>query len=141
MSINQRDGASRPAPASTRKRSVAPFLRAAQSHFPFLRPLKFATYNLAMRYPGLRMDAEFRLLSRMKADLAVDVGGNSGQSILAFKRVAAPKRIVCFEPSAVLARRLKRIFRGDRTVRVELRPFRSRRRLRAVHAEISQLPL
>ncbi|WP_309141081.1 FkbM family methyltransferase [Novosphingobium sp. G106] len=101
------------------KAKMYSFLRDAQSHFPFLRPLKFNTYNLGTRLFGMRIDDEFRLLSRMKVGLALDIGANWGQSVWALKHVAKPQRIVCFEPNSGLFGRLDRTFRDDATVQVE----------------------
>jgi len=89
-------------------------LRTAQTHAPWVRPLKFAAYNAATRYLGLRIDPEFKLLKLIgPVDLAIDIGANWGQSIAALQRLCAPKRIVAFEPSALLARRIERRYAGN----------------------------
>lgn len=60
------------------------------------------------------------MLSRLgRVKLAIDVGGNWGQSIWALKRTARPERIASFEPDADLARRLERQFAHDSTVAIE----------------------
>jgi FkbM family methyltransferase len=86
-----------------------PALRLAQTYLPFLRPLKFGAYNMGTRLFGWRVDPEFHLLSRVgPISEVIDIGGNWGQSICALQRAVSPRRIVSFEPNAVLAQRLKR---------------------------------
>ena len=94
-------------------------LRTAQSAVPFIRPVKFEAYNLGTRLVGLPLEPEFRLLSKLeRAVLALDIGGNWGQSIHALKRTAKPEGIIAFEPNPVLAARLKRRFAADRAVEI-----------------------
>lgn len=91
-----------------------PALRSAQTYLPFLRPLKFGAYNLGTRLFGWRVDPEFHLLKRVgPISVAIDIGGNWGQSICALQRTVSPRQIVSFEPNAILAQRLKRRFEGD----------------------------
>lgn len=86
-------------------------LRDVQTYAPWLIDAKFAFYNAGTRYAGLFVDPEFTLLSRLPAaGLALDIGGNRGQSILALKRHARPRRIVTFEPNPVLVRGLEERF-------------------------------
>lgn len=95
-------------------------LRSLQSRFPALRPANFAAYNLATSYLGLSVDPEFRLLGKLgKCALALDIGGNWGQSICALQRFVKPARIVSFEPNLELAARLTRKFANDPRVRIE----------------------
>ncbi len=95
-------------------------LRNLQTFFPFIRPAKFGAYNAAARYLGLRIQSEFRVLaSSMAGGVAVDIGGNWGQSILAFKRMARPSKIISFEPNQILANRLKHAFRKDDNVEIQ----------------------
>jgi FkbM family methyltransferase len=90
-----------------------PYLRAAQSYFPFARRAKFELYILLMRHFGFRIEDEFRLLSRLDSvDLAVDIGGNWGQSIEALRRTCRPRRIVCIEPNPHLNAILKSRYRA-----------------------------
>src|SRR5262245_40787380 len=101
---------------------IAKMLRTLQCHVPAIRPLKFATYNLGTRVLGWPMEEDFRLLARVAPiGLAVDIGGNWGQSIYALRRTARPKKIVSFEPNPVLADRLSKIFASDEGV--EIKPF------------------
>jgi FkbM family methyltransferase len=94
-------------------------LRSAQSTVPFIRPLKFEAYNFGTRVFGWPLEPEFRLLASLEpASLALDVGGNWGQSIHALKRMARPAKIISFEPNPVLARRLQRRFANDRSVEI-----------------------
>lgn len=100
--------------------SMTSFLRDVQSRFPFVRPLKFNLYNLGTRYLGRPMQQEFRLLRPpFKWGLAIDIGGNWGQSIWALKHSASPSQIVSFEPNAYLADRLETGFAGHPEVRIE----------------------
>lgn len=95
-------------------------LRSVQTHFPFIRPLKFRTYNAMTRHLGLRIDSDFQALRHLgPIDLALDIGGNWGQSIFALKRCCNPAQIISFEPNAELAARLQREFAGDAGVRIE----------------------
>lgn len=95
-------------------------LRSAQTFLPFIRPLKFDGYNLLTRTLGWRMDIEFRLLEKLRpVGLVLDIGGNWGQSIYAFKRTARPARIVSFEPNRVLCDRLGSKFARDASVEIE----------------------
>jgi FkbM family methyltransferase len=95
-------------------------LRTLQSYAPALRPLKFGVYNALTQYLGWHMEAEFKLLSRLpKTELAVDIGGNWGSSILALKSQARPARIVSFEPNPAMSVRLSRVFAKDATVQIE----------------------
>lgn len=92
-------------------------LRSAQSTIPFIRPFKFEAYNFGTRYLGWPLEPEFRLLASLgPASLALDVGGNWGQSIYALKRTARPAKIISFEPNPVLAGRLQRRFANDGSV-------------------------
>ncbi|MDE2403618.1 MAG: FkbM family methyltransferase [Sphingomonadales bacterium] len=97
-------------------------LRSTQSAFPFIRPWKFEAYNFGTRHFGWHVEAEFRLLAGLApVSLALDIGGNWGQSIHALQRLARPGRIISFEPNPVLAARLQRRFAGDAAV--EIRNF------------------
>lgn len=99
---------------------VARVLRTLQSYAPFIRPAKFAAYNMATRMLGWRIEPDFELLSRLESvGLVLDVGANWGQSIHAFKRTARPDRIVSFEPNPILGARLQRVMRGDPRVQIE----------------------
>lgn len=90
-----------------------------QSHFPALRPAKFAAYNLATRTFGLFADPEMRWLARLPAGgVAVDVGSSWGQSIHAIRRYGRFAGIIGFEPNPALARRLMRAFAPDRSVQI-----------------------
>lgn len=93
--------------------------RDLQTHFPPLASAKAAAYNLATRKFGLFTDPEFRLLARMAPiGLALDIGGNRGQSVHALQRYARPARIVTIEPIPALARQLQAEFAGDASVEV-----------------------
>ncbi|QUL39361.1 FkbM family methyltransferase [Erythrobacter sp. JK5] len=95
-------------------------LRSVQTFFPGIRTAKFSAYNWATRNLGWRVEPEFRLLDALApCDLAVDIGGNWGQSIYALQRHAKPGKIVSFEPNPQLAARLKSTFAGDASVEVE----------------------
>lgn len=100
--------------------SIKSLLRAAQSNAPWIRPLKFEAYNFVTRTFGWHIEPEFHLLSRLGGvSLALDVGGNWGQSIEALKRTIPGARIISFEPNPALADRLSEKFAGDATVTVE----------------------
>lgn len=99
--------------------SIKSLIRAAQSRMPWIRPLKFNAYNFATRRLGWHIEPEFHLLARLgEASLALDVGGNWGQSIEALRRTAPGTRIISFEPNPLLAARLDRCFVGDPDVTV-----------------------
>ncbi len=94
-------------------------LRNAQTFFPFIRPIKFGACNFATRYFGKMIEPEFAMLSRLPpGGVAIDIGGNWGQSILAFQRMAKPSYITSFEPNQILADRLKEEFANDATVQI-----------------------
>lgn len=85
-----------------------------------IRPVKFSLYNLGTQFFGWRIEPEFLVLSRLRpVRLALDIGGNWGQSVFALKYTAKPDRIVTFEPNQDLARRLSVKFRADPTIGVE----------------------
>jgi len=84
--------------------NLYPILRAAQSYFPFARRAKFELYINLTRYFGLKIEDDFHLLSRLGAvGLAIDIGGNWGQSIEALRWTCSPQRIVCVEPNPYLS--------------------------------------
>jgi FkbM family methyltransferase len=88
--------------------------------FPAIRAAKFGSYNLGTKFLGRPLEAEFKLLSRFgPVRLALDIGGNWGQSIVALKRVVNPRKIVSFEPNSVLAERLARKFSADQSVEIK----------------------
>ncbi|RPF71510.1 FkbM family methyltransferase [Aurantiacibacter spongiae] len=90
-----------------------------QTKFPSVRPAKFAFQNFLTRAFGLHMDIDFRVLSALRPiGLALDIGGNWGQSIHALQRCASPGRILSFEPNRELADRLAARFTRDDTVDV-----------------------
>jgi FkbM family methyltransferase len=97
-------------------------LRTGQTWFPLLRSGKFEFYNFLTRNFGRHVEPEFRLIADLKPiRLALDVGGNWGQSIEAIRYYAKPDRIVCFEPNPPLARRLERIYASQPGITVQ--PF------------------
>jgi FkbM family methyltransferase len=82
--------------------------------------MKFEAYNFATRTFGWRVESEFNYLSRLApVDLALDIGGNWGQSILAFDRTAAPRRTISFEPNPILAERLLRGYAGKDRIEIQ----------------------
>lgn len=96
-----------------------PTLRAVQSYFPFVRHAKFELYNRLTRYFGLKIEDEFHLLAHLReVNLAIDIGGNWGQSIEALRRTCSPRNIVSIEPNPYLAKRLKAQYRSHRDVTV-----------------------
>src|SRR5215813_7806092 len=81
-----------------------PILRAAQSYVPFTRRAKFELYIHLTRHFGFKIEDDFHLLSHLdKVDLAIDIGGNWGQSIEALRWTCRPQRIVCVEPNPYLS--------------------------------------
>jgi len=81
-----------------------PILRAAQSYVPFTRRAKFELYINLTRSFGFKIDEDFRLLSHLDAvSLAIDIGGNWGQSIEALRWTCRPQRIVSVEPNPYLS--------------------------------------
>lgn len=98
------------------------FLSTAQTWFPWSRTLKFSTYNQLTRRFGAHVEQEFRLLADLPPiRLALDVGGNWGQSVEAMRYYGRPEKIITFEPNPPLARRLQEVHRGD--PQVEVNPF------------------
>ena len=92
-------------------------LKTGQTWFPWTRAGKFESYNFLTRSFGMHVEPEFRLLAELAPlKLAVDVGGNWGQSIEAFRYYGKPARIVCFEPNPPLAQRLHRMYDDDPAV-------------------------
>jgi len=68
---------------------------------------------------GLKIEDDFHLLSRLDdVKLAVDIGGNWGQSVEALRRICAPKRILCIEPNPYLAQRLKSRYRAHEEITI-----------------------
>lgn len=96
-------------------------LRATQTRMPWIRGIKFDVYNASTRLLGWHMEPEFNLLSRIATPrLALDIGGNWGQSIEAFRRTVPSARIVSFEPNNFLADRLARRYaRANSKIAVE----------------------
>lgn len=93
-----------------------------QTWFPFLRSGKFEFYNFLTRNFGRHVEPEFRLIADLKpVRLALDVGGNWGQSIEAIRYYAKPDQIVCFEPNPPLATRLERIYGSRKGITIQ--PF------------------
>jgi FkbM family methyltransferase len=96
-----------------------PILRAAQSYAPFARSAKFELYILLTRYFGLKIEDEFHLLSKLDGvTLAIDIGGNWGQSVEALRRTCSPKKIVCIEPNPHLAKRLTARYRALKEITI-----------------------
>ena len=97
-------------------------LRATQTYFPFMLPLKFKATNFCTRRFGMFIDRDFFALSRLQpVGLALDIGGNWGQSIEALKFCCRPREIVTFEPNLKLAHHLAKRFSRESSVRVEAR--------------------
>ena len=95
-------------------------LRTLQTYAPGVRPLKFGLYNAMTRHLGWHVEIDFLLLSRLhRPSLAVDIGGNWGQSIEALKRTAKPAKIISFEPNPVLGQRLTDVYAKDASVQIE----------------------
>lgn len=94
-------------------------LKTGQTWFPWIRSGKFEAYNFLTRNFGMHVEPEFRLLAELQPiTLALDVGGNWGQSIEAMRYYGKPQRIVCFEPNPPLAKRLERIYGGSKDVEI-----------------------
>jgi FkbM family methyltransferase len=100
--------------------SIKRVLRSLQTYTPGIRPAKFAFYNWMTQKFGRKIDPDFLTLSRLgTAELAIDIGGNWGQSIYALKRVLNPARIISFEPNPALSKRLREEFANDSSVEIE----------------------
>lgn len=94
-------------------------LRNLQTLAPWVRPMKFGLYNFATRHFGARIDPDFLILNHLpKIGLALDVGGNWGQSICAIRRLRPEARVESFEPNPILAERLAKVFGADTKVAV-----------------------
>lgn len=95
-------------------------LRDLQTLVPVIRNAKFAAYNSGARIAGLFVEPEFKLLAHMApCGLALDIGGNWGQSVEALKKYARPDKIVTFEPNPTLAARLSRNYGKRESVGVQ----------------------
>lgn len=71
--------------------------------------VRYAVFNGLTRWLGLKADNEIRVLRHFgPIDLAVDVGGNWGQTIVAYQKFCRPSSIVAFEPNPELAGRLRK---------------------------------
>ncbi|NLR38324.1 FkbM family methyltransferase [Novosphingobium sp. ERW19] len=106
-------------PESWPMRELRRQLRDLQTHFPAMRRAKFSAYNLATRHLGLFVDPEIRLLRKLAPlGLAIDVGGNWGQSVVALQRYARPRKIITIEPIPTLAQQLRQQFSRDSGVDV-----------------------
>lgn len=93
--------------------------RTLQTYAPNVRSAKFGVYNFCTRHLGFPVEDDFRLLARLpQVSLAVDVGGNWGQSIEALRRFARPAQIISFEPNPELGRRLARRYASSADTRV-----------------------
>ena len=96
--------------------------RSYSTHFPFILSAKYNTFNLLTEYAGLKVDAEFRVLKHFgPINLAIDIGSNWGQSIVALKRFAKPARIVGYEPIPSLAKRLQRQYCDNPAIEIHHR--------------------
>ena len=95
-------------------------IRELQTFVPFLPVFKFSAWNFVSAKFGWRIDRDFQFLSRLRPfNLALDIGGNWGQSIIALRRTADPRRILSFEPNQMLAARLASRYRDDPSVEVQ----------------------
>lgn len=95
-------------------------LRDLQTLAPWVRPLKFNLYNMATRCLGWSIDPDFNILRHLPpVKLAIDIGGNWGQSIETIRRLQPGARIVSFEPNPVLARRLVKAFAGSAEITIK----------------------
>lgn len=95
-------------------------LRNLQTLAPWVRPLKFNLYNMATRRLGWRIDPDFNILKHLPpVKLAIDIGGNWGQSIETMRRLQPGARIVSFEPNPVLSQRLQKAFAGSADVTIK----------------------
>ncbi len=95
-------------------------LRNLQTLAPWIRPLKFNLYNLGTRWFGWGIDPDFNILRHLPpVTLALDIGGNWGQSIETIRHLQPGARIVSFEPNPVLARRLETGFAANPAVTIK----------------------
>ena len=95
-------------------------LKTGQTWFPWVRSGKFEAYNLLTRTFGMHVEPEFRLLAELRpVTLAIDVGGNWGQSIEAMRYYAKPAKIISFEPNPPLARRLQQLHANNPAIEIQ----------------------
>ncbi len=81
-------------------RVISRQLRELQTFVPALPALKFSMLTFASARFGWRIDRDFLFLQRLPTPrLALDIGANWGQSIVALRRTARPAKIVSFEPT------------------------------------------
>src|SRR5262245_27246839 len=96
-----------------------PILRAAQSYVPFVRRAKFELYILLTRYAGFKIEYDFHLLSHLDAvGLAIDIGGNWGQSIEALRWTCRPQHIVSVEPNPYLSEILRSRYKAQPAITI-----------------------
>lgn len=79
-----------------------PILRAVQSYVPFTRRAKFEFYLRLTRHFGFKIEDDFRLLKHLDTvDLAIDIGGNWGQSIEALRWTCRPQVLSALSPTRI----------------------------------------
>ncbi|MFW5653256.1 MAG: FkbM family methyltransferase, partial [Planctomycetota bacterium] len=101
---------------------LKPYYRWAETFFPFSQSLKYRSFNFITRNFGKKVEPEFRALGRLgPVKLALDIGGNWGQSIEAFLWWCKPAQLISFEPNPRLSIYLSRHYRNNHSV--EIMPF------------------
>jgi FkbM family methyltransferase len=96
-----------------------PILRAVQSYVPFTRRAKFELFIRSTRYFGFKIDDEFRLLSHLdRVGLAIDIGGNWGQSIEALRWTCRPQQIFSIEPNPYLSGILRSRYKAQSEITI-----------------------
>lgn len=100
------------------------FMRAIQSQFPALLPLKVSIQRSIRKILRRPSEPEFRILDGMSVppqSVLLDVGGNRGQSIDAIRLYQPHARIISFEPNLELAAMLSNRCALD--PKLEIKPF------------------
>jgi FkbM family methyltransferase len=94
---------------------VKKLIRTIQNYFPWFVEAKNIFYHICRTRLGMTHDASYKLIRHLPKrddELFVDVGGNRGQSIIAFRRFRPDAQIVSFEPNPSMYRWLVERF-GD----------------------------
>lgn len=98
-----------------------PQLRALQSRFPALLSMKSGAQRLMRQAMKRPFERDFEVLARLKVrpgECAIDVGANRGQSIDAIRLYQPDLPVHSFEPSTLLADRLRQRYGNSAAITI-----------------------